>query len=121
MRLTHLGLPVRDRERSRRFYETYFGFGAGPATEYLDGTLIIRSADGFDLALHEDPDPAADPDFMHFGFACANAAEVEAMLERMRNDGVTIVERWDEPELSSFKCLDPDGHRVEVYWEEVSP
>ena len=23
----------------------------------------------------------------------------------------------EEPDLVSFKCLDPDGWRVEVYWE----
>jgi len=27
----HLALAVTDQERSRRFYETYFGFGATPA------------------------------------------------------------------------------------------
>jgi hypothetical protein len=29
------------------------------------------------------------------------------------------VERDDEDAYASFKCLDPDGHRVEVYWEPV--
>jgi catechol 2,3-dioxygenase-like lactoylglutathione lyase family enzyme len=29
--MDHLAIPVRDVERSRRFYETYFGFGASPA------------------------------------------------------------------------------------------
>jgi catechol 2,3-dioxygenase-like lactoylglutathione lyase family enzyme len=41
MRLAHLGPTVTDQERSRRFYETYFGFDAGPARSYPDGTLII--------------------------------------------------------------------------------
>lgn len=36
-------------------------------------------------------------------------------------DGVPIVERCDEPELVSFKCLDPDGWRVEAYWEWRPP
>jgi hypothetical protein len=30
---------------------------------------------------------------------------------------VPIVECDDEPDLVSFKCLDPDGWRIEVYWE----
>ena len=25
----------------------------------------------------------------------------------------------DEDALMAFKCLDPDGHRVEVYWEPL--
>jgi hypothetical protein len=35
----------------------------------------------------------------------------------MEADGVTIVERNDEAAYVAFKCLDPDGHRIEVYWE----
>jgi catechol 2,3-dioxygenase-like lactoylglutathione lyase family enzyme len=29
--MDHLAISVRDQERSGRFYETYFGFGARPA------------------------------------------------------------------------------------------
>ncbi|MEV0824883.1 VOC family protein [Nonomuraea rubra] len=119
MRFRHLGLPVRDRELSRAFYEKYFGFAEGVATEYPDGTLIIRSADGFDLALHPDPEHGEVPEFLHFGFARDSRAEVGELLERVRGDGVEIVEEWDEPGLASFKCLDPDGYRVEVYWEPL--
>jgi hypothetical protein len=35
----------------------------------------------------------------------------------MEADRVPIPERWDEPRYVTFKCLDPDGWRVEVYWE----
>jgi hypothetical protein len=39
--LLHLGLPVRDQQRSQRFYVAYFGFDPATAQEYEDGTLII--------------------------------------------------------------------------------
>jgi hypothetical protein len=39
----------------------------------------------------------------------------------MEADGVPILERWDEPGYVAFKCLDPDGWRVEAYWEVVHP
>jgi catechol 2,3-dioxygenase-like lactoylglutathione lyase family enzyme len=32
--MRHLALAVRDQERTRRFYERYFGFGARPARVY---------------------------------------------------------------------------------------
>ena len=32
-------------------------------------------------------------------------------------DGIPIVERDDKAAYTAFKCLDPDGHRIEVYWE----
>ena len=47
----HLAMPVRDQERSRPFYETYFGFGARPARRYDDGVLMLYDAKGFALAL----------------------------------------------------------------------
>ncbi|MFD7403373.1 VOC family protein [Streptomyces sp. NPDC059866] len=67
MHLMHLDLPVRDMLCSRRFYETYFGFGPGTAQQYDDGTVIIRNADGFDLALHGGQDVGPLPPFLHFG------------------------------------------------------
>src|SRR5688572_12905460 len=73
MGLTHLGLPVRDLDRARVFCETWFGFDAGPAQRYADGTLFLRNAEGFDLALHpvgSAAGGAAMPTFFHsvFGF-----------------------------------------------------
>jgi catechol 2,3-dioxygenase-like lactoylglutathione lyase family enzyme len=47
----HLALAVRDENRSRRFYETYFGFGARPARRYDGGVLMLYDAHGFALAL----------------------------------------------------------------------
>jgi predicted lactoylglutathione lyase len=79
VRHSHLGLPVRDSERSQRFYATYFGFELESASTYDDGTVIIRDA-----------------------------------------HGVPVLERDDEREYVGFKCADPDGHRVEVYWEPMS-
>jgi catechol 2,3-dioxygenase-like lactoylglutathione lyase family enzyme len=117
MRLNHLGLPVRDERRSRLFYETYFGFDPTTAQRYEDGTVIVRNTDGFDLALHASPAVGPLPDFLHFGFRLDGPDEVRALLARLSADGVEIVESDDEPAYVAFKCLDPDGHRVEAYWE----
>ena len=117
MNLRHLGLPVRDYERSLRFYATYFGFDPATAQSYPDGTVIVRNADRIDLALHPSSEAHASSTLLHFGFALDDAEAVHALRTRLERDGVPIIERDDEPELVSFKCLDPDGWRVEVYWE----
>ena len=118
MRLNHLGLPVRDGQRSRRFYAEYFGFDPASAQRYEDGTVIVRNDAGFDLALHEVPGEVGPlPEFLHFGFRMPAAADVRALHARLAAAGVEIVEAHDEPGHVSFKCLDPDGHRVETYWE----
>ena len=58
--MKHLALAVSDQERSRRFYETYFGFGARPARRYDDGVLMLYNADGFSLALGPTDEPIED-------------------------------------------------------------
>jgi catechol 2,3-dioxygenase-like lactoylglutathione lyase family enzyme len=117
MRLSHLGLPVRDIGRSQSFYAAYFGFDPATAQEYQDGMVIIRNADGFDLALHGTPDVGAPQPFLHFGFRLAIGQDVRAALARLRAGGIEITEHEDEADMVSFKCADPDDHRVEVYWE----
>ncbi|MDL4821182.1 VOC family protein [Actinomadura opuntiae] len=116
MRLKHLGLPVRDVQRSRRFYETYFGFDPASARGG-GGTIIIRNADGVALALHGGKDIGPPPAFVHFGFQLFAPEEVTDLLTRMRADEVDIIEQYDDPGCVSFTCTDPDGHRIEAYWE----
>ncbi|MFC8015798.1 VOC family protein, partial [Streptomyces cinereoruber] len=103
-------------QTSQLFYSAYFGFDPAGAQRYEDGTVIIRNALGFDLALHAVPsDVGPLPDFLHFGFRRSKPTEVRSLLGRLASDGVEIIEQFDEPGHVSFKCLDPDGHRVEVY------
>ena len=115
--MDHLAIPVADQERSRRFYETYFGFGARPARRYGDGVLMLYDADGFALALGAAREPVAPPAWMHFGVALADAGAVRALGERLAAGGVELVEEWDEPAYASVKCRDPDGYVVEAFWE----
>jgi len=117
--LSHLGLPVRGLQRSQQFYPAYFGFGPGTAREGDDGTVIIGSADGFDLAPHRAGQVGLSPGFPQVGVNSAGPADVRAPLDRMAADGVTPVKRTDEPACVAFKCRDRDGHRIEVYRESV--
>jgi catechol 2,3-dioxygenase-like lactoylglutathione lyase family enzyme len=118
MSLAHLALVVRDQERSRRFYETYFGFDAGPSNRLDNGVLFIRDADGFELALAEREAPGSMPPFVHFGFRLDGRDRVRALKTRLDQGGVPIFEEEEGPGLWSFKCRDPDGYLVEVYSTE---
>jgi catechol 2,3-dioxygenase-like lactoylglutathione lyase family enzyme len=113
----HLALAVTDQERSRRFYETYFGFGAFPARDYDGGVVMLYDADGFSLALGPTDEPVRLPAFLHFGVRMPSRESVLAFRDRLVADGVPIVEEWDEPEYVSVKCSDPDGYVVEAAWE----
>jgi catechol 2,3-dioxygenase-like lactoylglutathione lyase family enzyme len=115
--MDHLAIPVSDQARSRRFYETYFGFGARPERRYDDGVLMLYNADGFALALGPSAEPIARPAWMHFGLGLADRDAVLALRDRLVADGVELVEESDEPDYVSVKCRDPDGYIVEASWE----
>ncbi|HSK14916.1 MAG TPA: VOC family protein, partial [Gaiellaceae bacterium] len=65
--MQHLALAVTDLERSRRFYETYFGFDARPPRLYDGGVLMLFDENGFSLALGPVEGPVELPPFFHFG------------------------------------------------------
>jgi catechol 2,3-dioxygenase-like lactoylglutathione lyase family enzyme len=115
--MDHLAIPVRDQERARRFYETYFGFGVRPARRYADDVLMLYNAAGFALALGPTEEPIARTAWMHFGIRLPDRAAVLALRDRLAADGVELVEQWDEPDYVSVKCRDPDGYIVEASWE----
>lgn len=115
--MDHLALPVRDQTRSRRFYETYCGFGARPAKRYDDGVLMLYNAAGFSLALRPSEEPIVPPPWMHFGIHLRSREEVLAHRDRLVRAGVELVEQSDEPGYVSVKCRDPDGYIVEASFE----
>jgi catechol 2,3-dioxygenase-like lactoylglutathione lyase family enzyme len=120
MRLNHIGLPVREEARSLAFYATYLGFD--PATARAD-TRTARwsfatpttSTSRCTQATFSTGGAA----FLHFGFSASEPDLLRELMASMRADGVSIVEQDEEPDIVSFKCIDPDGWRVEVYWEQV--
>jgi catechol 2,3-dioxygenase-like lactoylglutathione lyase family enzyme len=115
--MKHLALAVSDQHRSRHFYETYFGFDARPARRYDDGVLMLYDRNGFSLALGETDEPIRLPRFLHFGIGLPSRDDVHEFRRRLVDDGVPIVEEWDEPDYVSVKCHDPDGYVVEAAWE----
>lgn len=116
MHLKHLALLVHDISRARRFYEIYFRFNEGEPQWYGD-VLFIRDADHFNLALMKGAPPPNPGAFHHFGFLMDNATQVRKLRAQMEQDNVPILEVVEESDLVSFKCADPDGYSVEVFWE----
>ncbi len=110
--LNHLYLLVRDLDRSRNFYERYFGFD-GPS-EWQAETFVVRNSEGFSLALTPDPDPPGWPRQLHFGFLVDDVQAVRSLRARLESDGIEIVESMSQPRCAIFKCLDPDGYVIEV-------
>jgi catechol 2,3-dioxygenase-like lactoylglutathione lyase family enzyme len=115
--MAHIALAVRDQERSRRFYEQWFGFDP-TAWVAEDGTLLMDGPGDISLALGEVDEVIALPRFLHFGFRSAESPEeVRSFRDRLGEASVEIVEFWDEPDYVSVKCRDPDGYVIEFSWE----
>jgi catechol 2,3-dioxygenase-like lactoylglutathione lyase family enzyme len=117
MDLNHLHLHVRDIEKSQSFYRKYFEFGE-PVHHDGDDIAFLNNAEGFNLALVPDPEPQRMPSWFHIGFRLAKRDDVHAMHERMKADGVPLRGEIHEDEsYTTFRCFDPDGVSVEVFWE----
>lgn len=115
-RLNHLNLTVRDLDTSADFYRRWFGFTLG--RRFPDGTLFLTDGAGFDLALHEGTPPsAAQASSFHFGFAVPTPDHVRALRADLEAADVPLVEHWEGADHASVKCLDPDSHVIEVYWD----
>jgi catechol 2,3-dioxygenase-like lactoylglutathione lyase family enzyme len=116
--MAHIALAVSDQARSRRFYETWFGFDPESARTAEDGTLLIEGPGEVLLALGKTDEPIALPSFLHFGFAAAGAPdEVRSFKARLEAAGGEIAEFSDEADYVSVKCKDPDGYVIEFAWE----
>ena len=105
MRLSHLSLPVADQERSRRFYAS-LGFTSDGVPDG-EGCLHLTDEGDFDLTLS----PSGS---LHFGIRLDSADAVRAMRAAI-DDGTSAL--FESAEKVAFQYRDPDGHRVELYWQ----
>ena len=114
MDLNHLHLHVKNLDRAKRFYESYFGFRE--RVRHSD-ILFLRNTSGFDLALAPDRRPAPLPDWFHFGFRLSNVRAVRELHDRMSSEGVEVDDLEEYPGYVTFRCVDSEGYGIEVYWE----
>jgi catechol 2,3-dioxygenase-like lactoylglutathione lyase family enzyme len=106
----HIGLAVRDRDASLRFYRDTLGIeGSTRETEY---GYVINAANGVTLTLLRGRPPTDVGEF-HIGLSLPTPDEVRSLRDR----GLREVEWWDEPDYVSLKVLDPDGYIVELAWD----
>jgi catechol 2,3-dioxygenase-like lactoylglutathione lyase family enzyme len=115
MKPNHVHFHVRDLARSRTFYKRWFEMEDGRAGEK---TSFLRSQDGFDLAISQHSDPAPLPASFHFGFKLRSGAHVRELHQRMRQEGIPLEGPLHaNDDFALFRCVDPDGHLLELYWE----
>jgi catechol 2,3-dioxygenase-like lactoylglutathione lyase family enzyme len=117
MDLNHLNLRVRDAEACRDFYRRHFGFQ--PACE-AEGGYFLRNGDGFLLAVLPAPHHQPMPDGFHIGFGLADAGAVMVVHRDLSGAGAptgSVGDLRPDEEYVSFRCWDPDGTEIEVFWQ----
>jgi catechol 2,3-dioxygenase-like lactoylglutathione lyase family enzyme len=121
MDLNHLNLRVREPAACREFYERFFGFRLAFEAE---GGFFLRNDERFLLALVPTADHRALPDGVHVGFGVDDPGTVAALHGTLAASGVTVTAVDDlrpDERYVTFRCWDPDGTEVEVFWEPASP
>jgi catechol 2,3-dioxygenase-like lactoylglutathione lyase family enzyme len=115
--LNHLNLRVGDADACLAFYQEHFGFTLAFEAE---GGYFLRNGEGFLLALMPAATRQELPDGFHIGFGLATPEAVSDLHDALDGAGarLTAVEdhRPDEAYVT-FRCWDPDGTEVEVYWD----
>jgi catechol 2,3-dioxygenase-like lactoylglutathione lyase family enzyme len=117
MNLNHLNLRVRDAEACRDFYRRHFRFE--PAFE-AEGGYFLRNPEGFLLALVPAASHRPLPDGFHIGFGLAGAEDVTALHRDLADAAVRVTGIEDHRPAETyvtFRCWDPDGTEVEVFWD----
>jgi catechol 2,3-dioxygenase-like lactoylglutathione lyase family enzyme len=114
-RLNHLHLHVRSIDQARDFYNRYFGLRDHV---WHGDILFMRDADdGLDLALAPATTRDEFPDWFHFGFRLQQPDAVATLHARLSADGIEVSELTQLADFVAFRCHDPDGYQLEVYWE----
>jgi len=115
MNINHLHLKVASAERSRNFYERFFGLRVSATHGDI---LFMRDDNGLDLALAPASSPEPLPDWFHFGFRLEDAEAVARLYRVLAAAGVPMKQPLERDDgLTFFRCRDPDGYGIEVYWE----
>jgi len=119
MDIGHLHLHVRDLHQAITFYQRWFGLAVVGEEENI---AFLGGSQSFLLALMKDDDPAPAPPWFHFGVPLSSATAVRDLLARMEVAAVPIAKALcEDPTFASFRCRDPDGYAIELYWDAKMP
>ena len=115
MNINHMHLEVGSVERAKRFYQRFFGLEE--SVRHGD-ILFMRDGAGMDLALAPASEAVSPPSWFHFGFRLETPAEVERLYGKLIEAQAPMRQALGrEDDLVWFRCLDPDGYEIDVYWE----
>ncbi|MBQ8515781.1 MAG: VOC family protein [Ruminococcus sp.] len=125
MKINHIAMYVCDLERSKAFYEVYFG--GVPNSKYHNPktglqTYFLTFEDGARLELMSRPEctDTVRHEFalglIHLAFSTGSRETVDSLTAKLAADGYTVAgqPRTTGDGYYESVILDPDGNRIEI-------
>ena len=123
-KIGHVNLRVADEARSKAFYRDVLGFRVSEADPEHGGVFMTLGVDfhNLDLSQHPDPDGAQRPGpdqvgVSHIAFQVGSYADLRDSYLALQKHGVEIRSATDHVSQRSIYFADPDGNRLEIYYE----
>jgi len=114
--LTHINLEVDDPEVSLKFYEAFFG-----VKEYFrdeNSIQVLGPGEHDVLAFVRSERAGQAGGISHFGFRLKQPEDIAPATELAIKLGATIVRRGEfSPGFPYLYLLDPDGYKIEIWYE----
>lgn len=124
-KVAHVVLGVRDPQRSMEFYTEVLGMERVNFFEDMQmGFLSFGDERDHDIAIIKVPDdqPVGSVGLAHTALEIdGGEAELRELYERAKNHGVKAEFTADHVISKSVYLLDPDGNRIELFTQELSP
>ncbi|MBN2335051.1 VOC family protein [Candidatus Bathyarchaeota archaeon] len=114
-KLDHIGIYVKDIEKSLKFYDEVFGFPVKQRSGSGEAKIVILDIGGGLLELVQRPGSPCPPptgNWSHMALHVSDFDEKVAMLEEMKAEITRKVTMDSGSRLCFFK--DPDGHTLEL-------
>ncbi len=123
-RVGHVALMASNEERSRAFYRDVMGFEVSEQDPEHGGTFMTLG-DNFhtiDVFPHPEPQNALMPQrgqvgLFHLAFEVGNYADLRDASCSLQDHNVEISHCTDHISQRSVYFSDPDGNRLEIYYE----
>jgi catechol-2,3-dioxygenase len=123
-RIGHVLLKVADPKRSKEFYTDVLGFTVVEEDPEHGGTFMTLGEQGhtLDLSPIDDPESAQRPALNrvgvhHIAFQVDSYEALKDAYFTLQERGIEVVRAVDHVSQQSIYFHDPDGNRLEIYYE----
>lgn len=120
----HVALVVGDAERSKAFYHGVLGMDVREEDPEHGGTFLGVGRYGHNVDLFprssvpdEQLDRLAGQRMHHFALRVATEEDLREAYKALKEAGIKIEATMNHESQHSIYVNDPDGNRVEIYWE----